>query len=862
MSDITPQRLREMRLPVYHRIIRWMWRLLVLGIVGIFLTMFLLSFSDLPDTEELENPKSELASQIIADDGTVMGRYFIENRVPVDFSELSPYVEQALVATEDERFYKHSGIDFRALGRSMVKTFMLGDKSSGGASTITQQLAKLLFTGQRATSLIGRIPQKLKEWIIAVRLESKYTKEEIMAMYLNKFDFLYDSYGIKSASETYFGKGQDSLNIQEAAMLVGMLKNPSLFNPKRKLEKATQRRSVVLDQMRKNGIIKQAAYDSLKVLPVDLSRFRRKTHTQGLATYFRSSLAEELMKVILVSDEARKKPDGSPYNIWKDGLKIYTTIDPIIQQHAEEEMIKHMAKEQNKFWNLWNKSMKKSPWDYKDSKTTEAELAYRKRKLSQMVRTSDRYITMRDQAIGSLEADLEADVEGLRLNDAVIEKMLKGKDLSGPQRKAMELDKWNELKRKWEAFQKNVEVEFNKKVKMTVFDYNPNMEKDTVMSPLDSLKYHHMMLQIGSLSIEPKTGHVKAWIGGINHKYFAYDHTRSNRQVGSTFKPFIYATAIALQGVSPCMEVDDVPRTIYANTGNFKLLKDWTPQNTEGKFSYRKMRLRTALQKSVNSVSVFLMQQLGSTEPVIELLDNMGVDTKKIPKQPSICLGAADMSVMDMTGAYTTFANNGYYSKPIYITRIEDKNGRTIYSQEEQDKQALQEEPNYVMVEMLKYAVRGTMGATSSEIGGKTGTTNDYVDGWFMGITPSLVVGTWVGGEDRWIRFLSIGEGQGSRMAKPFCREFILSLEKDPKATGYNTKAHFQKPGGDLSIGLDCNDYDNRGGSDEEGAGTDDESTPPAGGDDFYEDPFGTGKVLKRDTSTKKKPIDDGFNGG
>jgi penicillin-binding protein 1A len=307
------------------------------------------------------------------------------------------------------------------------------------------------------------------------------------------------------------------------------------------------------------------------------------------------------------------------------------------------------------------------------------------------------------------------------------------------------------------------------------------------------------------------------------------------------------------------MEVDDVPRTIFANTGNFKLLQDWTPQNSDGKYSYRKLRLRKALQKSVNTVSVFLMQQLGSTEPVIELLDNMGVDTKKIPKQPSICLGAADMSVMDMTGAYTTFANNGYYSKPIYITRIEDKNGRTIYSQEEQDKQALQEEPNYVMVEMLKYA-SGGMGL-SSEIGGKTGTTNDYVDGWFMGVTPSLVVGTWVGGEDRWIRFLSLAEGQGSRMAKPFCKELILRLEKDPKATGYDAKARFQRPGGDLSIGLDCSDYDNRG-SDDEGSLDDGGTGAPAGGDDFYEDPFGTGKVLKRDTTTKKKSVDDGFNGG
>ncbi|MBI5915058.1 MAG: penicillin-binding protein [Bacteroidetes bacterium] len=864
MSNITPQRLREMRLPLYHRIIRWMWRLVVLGIGGLIFSLIVLSFSDLPDTEELENPKSELASEVIAADGSVLGLFFIENRVPVDFSELSPFVEQALVATEDERFYKHSGIDFRALGRSIVKTFLLGDKSSGGASTITQQLAKLLFTGRKADNLLQRIPQKLKEWIIAVRLERKYTKEEIMTMYLNKFDFLYDSYGIKSASETYFAKSQDSLNIQEAAMLVGMLKNPSLFNPKRKLEIATRRRSVVLDQMRRNDIISRGQYDSLKMLPVDLTKFRRKTHTQGLAQYFRSELADELMHEILIGEDARKKPDGSPYNIWRDGLKIYTTIDPVIQKHAEEAMVVHMKKVQARFWDLWNKRMKKSPWDYKDAKTTEGELTYRKRKLAQLVRYSERYIAMRDHAIGSLEAELENDVDGLRLGDPAIEKMLKGnpdsyRDLSGPQRKAMQSEKWNELKKDWQAFQKNVEREFNKKIKMVVFDYNERMEKDTTMSPLDSLKYHHMFLQIGSLAIDPKTGHVKAWVGGINHKYFAFNHTSANRQVGSTFKPFIYATAIAQQGVSPCMEVEDMPRTIFAGTGNFKLIKDWTPQNSDGKYSYRRLRLRTALQKSINSVSVFLMQQLGSTEPVIELLDNMGVDIKKIPRQPSICLGAADMTVMDMTGAYTTFANNGYHSKPIYITRIEDKNGRTIYSQEEQDNQALEEEPNYVMIDMLKYA-SGGMGL-KSEIGGKTGTTNDYVDGWFMGVTPSLVVGTWVGGEDRWIRFLSIAEGQGSRMAKPFCKELLLRLEADPNATGYDAKARFVRPGGDLSIGLDCSDYDNRG-SDDEGSGGDDGGIDtPAGGDDFYEDPFGTGGAVKRDTSGKKK-TDDGLEGG
>ncbi len=855
--------MRNERMPLYRNIVRWMWRLLFLAILGTLLTFFLLSFSDLPDTEELENPKSEEASQVYAADGSVLGRYFIENRVPVDFDELSPYIEQALVATEDERYYGHSGIDFRALGRVFFKTILMADKSSGGASTITQQLAKLLFTGPKGSGLT-RVLQKLKEWIIAIQLERKYTKEEIIAMYLNKFDFLYDSYGIKAAAETYFAKGQDSLNVQEAAMLVGMLKNPSLYNPRRKLAVAEKRRSVVLDQMRKNNILTEEEYDSLKVLPLDISNFKRKTHTQGLAQYFRSELAKELTYRILVGDEARKKADGSPFNIYKDGLRIYTTIDPILQQHAEEAMEQHMASVQKRFWNLWNVRMKTSPWDYKTSETTQAELNYRKVKVSQMVRTSERYLAMRDRFMGSVENDLENEVEGLKLSDSNINWMIKDEfpkevDASDKARyrRAMQNEQWNAVKKQWLAFQKEVEKIFNKKVPMRVFAYNDEMEKDTVMSPLDSLKYHHMFMQIGSLAIDPKSGYVKAWIGGINHKYFAYDHTRTNRQVGSTFKPFIYATAIAQQGISPCFEVLDVPRTIFKGSDNFNLIKDWTPQNSTGKYTYRSMQLRSALKNSVNTVSVFLMQQLGSVQPVIELLGNMGIDTKKIPPQPSICLGAADMTVMDMAGAYTTFANNGYYSKPIYITRIEDKNGRTIYIQEDQERQALQEEPNYVMVEMLKYAAGG-MGL-KSEVGGKTGTTNDYVDGWFMGITPSLVVGTWVGGEDRWVRFLSLAEGQGSRMAKPFCKEFLKRIENDEKAD-YDAKSRFVKPGGDLSIGLDCGEYNRRDSDDETDDGTDDDAPSD---ESIFEDPFGTGNV-KRDTSAKKKIMrgDEGFDGG
>ena len=837
MSNNTLQQLREERKPVYRNVIWWIWRLFGFGIIALIVVFIGLSFSDLPDTAELENPKSELASEVLAYDNSVLGRYFIENRVPVEFDELSPYIEQALVATEDERYYKHSGIDFKALIRAVVKTGLMGDESAGGGSTITQQLAKLLFT-EKPGSGVERIMQKFKEWIIAVRLESKYTKEEIIQMYLNKFDFLYDSYGIKAASETYFAKSQQNLNVEEAAMLVGMLKNPSYFNPKRFTERASKRRSVVLSQMERNGILSQAEYDSLKNLPLDISKFKRKTHTQGLAQYFRSELAKELNNDILKGKNARKKADGTPYNIYNDGLKIYTTIDPIMQQHAEEAMFAHMAQLQDRFWKRW-KAQRVSPWEYKDKETTLAEMQFRKRKLELMARASDRYQEMRAKQVSKFEEALEEDIEDLRLTDDAIGWMVKDEfpsSINGDQRaryrRAMKNEKWNDLKRAWRQFKNDVDKVFDKKVEMKVFAYNEAMEADTIMSPLDSIRYHHSLMQMGSLAVDPKTGYVKAWIGGINHKYFAYDHTHSNRQVGSTFKPFIYATAIAQQGVSPCLEVTDMQRTIFANDRNFGLLQDWTPQNSTGKYSNQKMRLRDALRRSINSISVFLMQQLGSVQPVIELLTNMGIDKDKVPAQPSICLGAADLSVFDMTGAYTTFANNGYYTKPIYILRIEDKNGVEIYTSEKKDRQALEEEPNYVMVEMLKYAGSSNMSGIKSEIGGKTGTTNDYVDGWFMGITPNLVVGTWVGGEDRWIRFLTLADGSGAKMAKPFCKDFILRLENDNNCD-FNVKARFPRPKGDLSIGLDCNDFLNNYPED----GEDEDLILPDS--TFYEDPFG-----------------------
>lgn len=885
----TRAEIKKKRVPTYKKVIKGLWIALVVGLLSIILLFFGLTFTDLPDTRELENPKNEWASEVFAANGEVLGRYFTQNRVPVSFDELNPYVEQALVATEDERFYKHSGIDFYALGRSGVKTLILGDKSAGGASTITQQLARLLFTGARSKSFTEAVFQKLKEWIIAVKLERKYTKQEIMTMYLNKFDFLYDSHGIKAASETYFGKPQDSLKIEEAAMLVGMLKNPALFNPKRRPEKVQLRREVVMSQMVKNGVLTRTKYDSLRQLPLDISNFKRKTHTAGLAQYFRMHLREYLKKV-LDSDEAAKKPDGSSYDVYRDGLKVYTTIDPEMQRLAEEAMYEHMSKLQPKFNKYWI-SRSKNPWTYRDDETTDQEMESRARKLEWLIRSSDRYKTLRGQYMNEKNLDaLLKKIDGLKLRDIDIDRMLNEEDKKGSMtslisrgiisremaadyKKAMKTEQWKTIKKEWKKLQAKVTKTFDKPVKMRVFAYNQKMESDTTMTPMDSLKYHHNFLQIGSMAVDPRTGYVKTWVGGINNKYFAYDHVTSNRQVGSTFKPFIYATAIGQQGMSPCFQVQDLPQTIMPGDGEFYLKKEWTPDNASGKFTAEIMTLKDALRKSVNTASVFLMKQLHSTRPVRDLVKKMGIDVdkkypngqKRVPEVPSIALGACDLQVIEMAGAYTAFANNGMYIEPIFVNRIEDKNGRLVFQPNQAELEALGETPNYVMVEMLKYAAGG-MGM-QSEVGGKTGTTNDFKDGWFMGITPNLVVGTWVGGEDKWIRFLDISFGSGSRLAKPYFKTFMKKLEGSDKVD-YDVKARFPRPRY-VNIELDCGEY-NTPNADE------DEDFEPE--DEFYEDAFGesdfmspaspneipteasveSAVVLVRDTL--KKPLEQGRN--
>lgn len=861
MRNIIDQLLNGTENPNYRRVVRWMWYLTFAGILSVIAIFVVLSFTDLPSVEQLENPKSEEATQIYAANGEVLGRYYLENRVPVTYEELDKDLVNALIATEDKRYYEHSGIDFPALGRVAVKTVLLGQRSSGGASTITQQLAKLLFTGQAATSMPKRVIQKLKEWIIAVRLERRYTKEEIIAMYLNKYDFLNQAYGIKAAAETYFNTSQDSLQIQDAATLIGMLQNSALYNPRRRPELTLQRRSVVLKQMEKNDIITEAEYDSLKTLPLGL-RYTRKSHIDGIATYFRAELAKDVKEIL--SRPENRKSDGSAYNIYTDGLKIYTTIDPELQKIAEEEMIKHMAGLQEDLAREWGR-YNRDPWTYKTGSDKEVPVELRRETLERLVRETERYQKLREHYLSEITESIEKRYEGFEfhVDDREIVRMMKDREdpgylanmlslgyMSAEQvaeyRRIMNSDFFPTLTTQWQALQDRVQENFNTPVEMRVFTYETeSLEKDTVLTPIDSIKHHRFFFQTGILAVEPVTGHVKVWIGGINHKYFQYDHVRTYRQVGSTFKPFIYATAIDRLGFSPCYRVYDWARTIAPGDGYFGLQDKWTPENFTGRYSGELLTLKQALRQSVNTVSVYLMKQIGDTQPVRSLVHNMGIDTSaryangrlRVPRVPSICLGATDLTVMQMTGAYTTFANNGYYNKPTYVLRIEDKNGRLIYEEIPEERAALPPNANYVMVEMLRYAATGMYGL-KSDIGGKTGTTNDYVDGWFMGITPNLVVGTWVGGEDRWIHFLQPSMGQGAYMAKPFFKAFVKRLEEH-ESIEYDPSTRFQRPAGDLGIELDCSEYNNVA----PGMDTEDEFEE----DIFSEDMFGD-EALRQDS--------------
>jgi penicillin-binding protein 1A len=814
-----------------QKIIRWIWWGLAGFIGGVFLLFTVLSFTRLPTFEDLENPLNTFATEVLASDGSLVGRHFIQNRVQVRYDSLNPHLVKALIATEDARFMRHSGIDFQALGRVAFKTLFLQQKSGGGGSTISQQLAKLLFSDRdmsgknRINRFFSLVIIKFKEWITAVKIEKRYTKEEIIAMYLNKFEFNYGAFGVQAAAETYFGKDQTKLNAEEAAMLIGMLKNPSLYNPMRRMEIALDRRNTVLQQMRKMRFLSRDDVDSLKKTPLDISHFRRETHSEGVARYFLMEVKKEVQKIL--SRPEYRKPDGSEYNIYRDGLKIYTTLDIKIQKYAEEAMLEHMALVQQRYKSEWGK---RDPWT---DGADDAQKELRANTLKSQIMQTDRYKSLRATYMDDLLEEIKDEFGGIVLSDrdmewlshpnfgpSKLDEWQKKKSITSDQaslyRRIAESEWYDNLRTQFTAFQKQQEKDFKTPIRMKVFSYsNPQFEVDTLMSPFDSVRYHRAIMQSGVLAIEPSTGHIKAWVGGVNYRYFQYDHIRTNRQVGSTFKPFIYAAAITNFGISPCYPVQDIQYSIVPGEGKFGLIEPWSPKNSEGNFTGRSMNLYEGLKNSVNSVSVFLMKELGDTEPVRGMLHSMGIDSTerrndgeyKLPRQPSICLGSADLSLMEMTGAYSVFANNGVYKTPIFIKHIEDHSGKVIYRSVEEETVALPAEANFAMVELLRNSasVLKSQGI-KSDVGGKTGTTNDHVDGWFIGITPGLVIGTWVGGSDRWIRFRTFANGQGSRMARPMCYGLLKRLEEDNTAD-FDYSLRFITPPEPRSIITDCSQY-------------------------------------------------------
>ncbi len=722
-----------------------------LGGFTAFLLVFLLAswgvFGELPTFEELENPEKNLATEVISSDGVTLGKYAFKNRTPVGFKDLPDNLVNALIATEDERFYEHSGIDFRGLARAVVK---LG--KGGGASTITQQLAKNLFNKGGSSSTVKRLTQKVKEWIVATKLERQYTKNEIVAMYLNTQGFLFNAIGIRSASRIYFGKEPKYLDIQESAILVAMLKNPRQFNPNREISKGKSliRRNVVFAQMAKNEFITQQEKDSLQQLPLKIN-FTPESHNDGLATYFREYLRDYLKKWT----KNNPKPNGELYNINRDGLKIFVTLDSRMQQYAQEAVQEHMSNLQNYFFKEQKNNESAPFYDLEEEQVTSIYTRARKR--------SERYRKMKKNGYS----------------------------------------------------EKQIDSAFDAKTDMRVFSWNAQREVDTILSPNDSIQYYKTILRSGLLSIEPQTGHIKAWVGGINHKYFKYDHVeQGKRQVGSTFKPFVYATAINQLRLSPCEKFSNTPYTIPK--GRFGIPKAWTPKNSGEKYG-GEISLKEALAKSVNVISARLIDMVTPAN-VARLAKSAGIESR-IPKSPSIALGSVELSLMEMTGAYATFANKGMRVEPNMLLRIEDKNGTVLADFTPKTNEVLSEESAYVVLELLKGVTTAGSGVRlrtsahyykdiitgfpyefTNPIAGKTGTTQNQTDGWFMGVVPNLATGVWTGGEDRAVHFEKIAEGQGATMSLPTWALFMKKVYAD--TTLNISQEDFEKP---EYVGIDTN---------------------------------------------------------
>ncbi len=698
------------------------WKLFAYSLGGLVAFFFLASwgfFGSMPSFDELENPNSNIASEIISSDGKTIGKFAYQNRVPVKYKDLPTDLVNALIATEDERFYEHSGIDPKGTLRAVTR---MG--RDGGASTITQQLAKNLFHGSDGSkNFIVRVVQKIKEWIIAIKLERQYTKEEIIAMYLNQVDFVNNAIGISSAAKTYFNKTPKELATEESAVLVGMLTNPSRFNPKRFEERSTTRRNVVLNQMVRNKVLSKEKCEELKKKKIKLT-FKLEDHNDGIATYFREYLRDYLKKWA----KNNPKPDGTTYDIHRDGLKIYTTIDSKMQKHAEDAVATHLKNLQPYFFD-----------QAKNNKTAP-------------------FVDITQEQI-----------------DGIMKSAMKVSE------------RWRVLKLDGKS-EEEIIKSFDVKTKMKVFTWNG--EKDTLMTPRDSILYYKHFLQPGLMAQEPQTGHVKAWVGGIDQKYFQYDHVgQGARQVGSTFKPFVYATAIDQLGMSPCDSIYDSRFTMPR--GKWGISQSWSPENSGNKY-FGLVRLKKALAESLNTVSAKLIDKVGP-KPVVEMAHKLGV-TANIPEEPAIALGAVEITVQEMVAAMSTFVNEGQYVKPQVVTRIEDKNGVVIFEAIPETHEVVNKDVAYAVINLMTGVVesgsgerlrRGGAGiitynyAFKNEIAGKTGTTQNNSDGWFIGMVPNLACGVWVGNEDRAAHFKSTAHGQGATMALPIWGIFMDKCYKD-----------------------------------------------------------------------------------
>lgn len=777
---------------------RTLWIIFIVPVVAVIVLFTLISYGALgfmPSFEELENPKSNLASEVLSSDQSLLGKFYKQNRTVVTFEEISPYLVNALVATEDERFYEHSGIDGKALLR-VIWGVATGNRRGGG-STITQQLAKNLFPRDtiRNRSKLSRMFHigiiKFKEWVTAVKLERNYTKKEIIVMYLNTVPFGHQAFGVKSAARTFFNKSSDSLKVEEAALLIGLLKAPTRFSPRLHPENSIHRRNVVLAQMKRNDFLDKQSFDSLKQIPIKLD-YHVQSHKEGLCPYFREYLRTTMtaskperedypdyMYQSFVDDSLEwktnplygwcyknPKPDGKPYNLYKDGLRIYTTINSSMQRHAERAVAEHIGGTlQHAFYKDITK-LKHPPFSWRMKEKDIEKIMYRT-----MLR-SERYRVLKDAGLDSA------------------------------------------------AIRKN----FNTPVEMTVFRWKPikrnrwgkpkgklpqNMTEylDTVMTPMDSILYYKKILRAGFMSMEPQTGYVRAYVGGIDYKHFKYDHvTESRRQVGSTFKPFLYTLAM-IDGMSPCYKVANVPQRFFIPNQN----KVYEPQYSDSKRKGEMVTLKYGLAMSLNQISAYLMKRY-PPQAVIDIARKLGI-TSPIDPVPSICVGAAEITLSEMVAAYGTYANKGIQVKPLFVTRIEDKNGNVITIFKPEKKEALSEETAYLMIEMMRGVVQiGTSTRIryryklTNDIAGKTGTTNNNSDGWFIGITPNLVSGAWVGGEERSIHFRSTTLGQGANMALPIWARYMKKVYSD-KILNVN-KERFDEPLFELSVETDCDKYE------------------------------------------------------